>query len=73
MVISNFFWWQNFAILAKRKNPNNHRQGRKCWKIVKKNCHILRKKSYEIGKIFEGFGQARFFLAFFAVEIVIFN
>jgi hypothetical protein len=27
------------------------------WKYFQKNCHILRKKGYEITKIFGGFGQ----------------
>jgi len=31
-------------------------------KFSQKNCHILRKKGYEIAKIFGGFGQISSFL-----------
>jgi hypothetical protein len=32
------------------------------WKILPKNCHILRKKGCEIAKVFGGFGQISSFL-----------
>jgi hypothetical protein len=59
-----FFCGKNFAILLKEKIPTIIGKEESLGKIFKKIVTLLRKKSYEIGKIFEGFGQGKF-LAFF--------
>jgi hypothetical protein len=57
-----FYFVAKFHYFAIKKSPQQHSQGGPFRKILRKNHPISRGKSFEITKIFGGFGQIFSFL-----------